>query len=93
MKIKPLFDKIVLKQEEEESTKSGIILPVTNREKPQIATVVAVGEGGFIDGKEVKIVVKVGDKIVYSKYAGSEVKIDGIEYTIVRQSDILAILE
>lgn len=94
MKIKPLFDKVVLKKlEVEETTKSGIILPKANKEVPQQAKVISVGEGGFIDGKDVKMVVKIGDIVVYSKYAGSEVKIDEEEYVIVRQSDILAILE
>lgn len=94
MNIKPLFDKVVLKKLEcEETTKSGIILPQANKEIPQQAKVISIGEGGFIDGKDVKMIVKVGDIVVYSKYAGSEVKIDNEEYVIVRQSDILAILE
>lgn len=94
MKIKPLFDKVVLKKlENEETTKSGIILPQKNKEIPQQAKVISVGEGGIIDGKEVKMIVREGDIVVYSKYAGSEVKIDEEEYVIVRQSDILAILE
>jgi len=94
MAIKPLFDKVVIKAiEQEETTASGIVLPGTAKEKPQLATVVAVGPGGLIDGKEVKMQVKVGDKVLYSKYAGSEFKIDGEEVVIVRQSDILAIVE
>ena len=94
MQIKPLFDKVVLKEEKvEETSKSGIFLPVSDKEKPQIATVVSVGEGGVVDGKEVKMVVKIGDKVVFSKYAGSNVKIDNEEYIIVRQADILAIIE
>ena len=94
MKLKPLFDKVVLKEEKVESTsKNGIFLPVSDKEKPQIASVVSVGDGGFIDGKEVKMVVKQGDKVVFSKYAGSNIKIDGEEFVVVRQADILAIIE
>ena len=94
MQIKPLFDKVVLKEEKvEETSKSGIFLPVSDKEKPQIATVISVGDGGIVDGKEVKMVVKKGDKVVFSKYAGSNVKIDNEEYIIIRQADILAILE
>jgi len=94
MKIKPLFDKVVVKKvESEETTKSGIVLLAKDQEKPQMAEVVAVGPGGIIDGNEVNMVVKVGDKVLYSKYAGSEFKIDGQEVTIMRQSDVLAILE
>ncbi|MCL1945276.1 MAG: co-chaperone GroES [Firmicutes bacterium] len=94
LKIKPLFDRIVIQaMDTEEKTKSGIVLPTTAQEKPQIAKVLAVGPGGNIDGKEVKMEVKVGDKILYSKYAGSEFKIDGKEVTIMRQSDVLAIVE
>lgn len=94
MKIKPLFDKVVLKPiETEETTKSGIILPSSSKEKPVQAIVVAVGKGGMVDNKEVKMEVKVNDKVIYSKYAGSEVKLDNVEYIIVRQSDILAIIE
>lgn len=93
MTIKPLFDKVVLKEEKpNEITKNGIIIPSLENEKPQIATVISVGEGGFIDGKEVKMVVKAGDKVVFSKYAGSNIKIDGEEYVVVRQADILAVL-
>lgn len=93
MQLKPLFDKVVLKEEKlEETSKGGIFLPVTDKEKPQVATVVSVGEGGYVDGKEVKMVVKTGDKVVFSKYAGSNVKIDNEEFIIVRQADILAII-
>jgi chaperonin GroES len=94
MRIKPLFDKVVIEAvEAEEKTKSGIVLPNTAQEKPQLARVLAVGPGGLVDGKEVTMQVKVGDKVLYSKYAGSEFKIDGKEVTILRQSDILAIVE
>ncbi len=92
--IKPLLDRVVLKMvENEETTKSGILLAGNSKEKPQIATVVAVGPGGNIDGKEVIMQVKVNDKVVFAKYAGTEVKIDDEEYIIVRQSDILGIIE
>lgn len=94
MTIKPLTDRVVIKAEEsEETTKSGIVLTASSQEKPQFATVVAVGEGRIVDGKEVKMYVKVGDKVITSKYSGTEVKLDGEEYTIVRQNDILAIVE
>lgn len=94
MKLKPLFDKVVLKEEKLETTsKNGIFLPVSDKEKPQIATVISVGDGGYIDGKEVKMIVKQGDKVVFSKYAGSNIKIDNEEYVVVRQADILAIIE
>ena len=94
MKIKPLFDRVVLKMvEAEETTKSGIILTSSAQEKPQIMEVVAVGPGGIIDGEKVEMTVKVGDKVLTSKYSGTEVKVDGEEYCIVRQSDILAIVE
>ena len=94
MKIKPLADRVVLKAVElEETTKSGIILSASAQEKPQIAEVVAVGPGGVINGKEVKMFVKVGDKVISGKYSGTEVKIDDINYTIVRQDDILAVVE
>ena len=94
MNIKPLFDRVVLKPAEaEEKTKTGIILTAASQEKPQIAEVVAVGPGGIIDGKEIEMVVKVGDKVIAAKYAGTEVKADGVEYTIVRQADILAIVD
>ena len=94
MTIKPLADRVVVKQAEiEETSKGGIILPGSAKEKPQVAEVVAVGPGGMVDGNEVKMLVKVGDKVITSKYAGTEVKCDGKEYNIVRQSDILAIVE
>lgn len=93
MTIKPLFDKVVVKSiEAEEKTASGILLPGTAQEKPQMAEVVAVGPGGLIDGKEVTMQVNVGDKVLYGKYAGSEFKLDGKEVIILRQSDILAIV-
>ena len=94
MTIKPLADRVVTKMvEAEETTKSGIILAGTAKEKPQVAEVVAVGPGGNVDGKDVTMYVKAGDKVITSKYSGTEVKMDGVEYTIVRQSDILAIVE
>ena len=94
MKLVPLGDRIVLKQmEAEETTKSGIVLPGQNKEKPQQAEVIAVGPGGMVDGKEIKMEVKVGDKVIYSKYSGTEVKLDDEEVIIVRQSDILAIIQ
>ena len=94
MKLKPLDDKVVLKAlVAEEKTKSGIILTDSAKEKPQQLEVIAVGPGGIVDGKEVKMQVKVGDLVIASKYAGTEVKLDGEEYTIVKQSDILAVVE
>lgn len=91
MKIQPLADRVVIKMlESEETTKSGIVLPGSAKEKPQMAEVVAVGPGGVVDGKEIKMEVGVGDKVLISKYAGTEVKLDGVEYTILRQSDVLA---
>jgi chaperonin GroES len=94
MKIKPLGDRVVIKSvEQEETTKSGIVLPGTAKEKPVMAEVIEVGPGGMVDGKEVKMQVKKGDKVLYSKYSGTEVKLDKAEYIIVRQSDILAIVE
>lgn len=91
MNIKPLADRVVIKMlESEETTKGGIVLPGAAKEKPQLAEVVAVGPGGVIDGKEVKMEVAVGDKVLMSKYAGTEVKLDGVEYIILKQSDILA---
>ena len=94
MKLVPLGDRVVLQQlEAEETTKSGIVLPGQAQEKPQQAEVVAVGPGGPVDGKEVKMEVKVGDKVIYSKYAGTDVKLEEKEYVIVRQSDIAAIVE
>ena len=92
MKLYPLADRVVLKQlVAEETTKSGTVLPGQSKEKPQQAEVIAVGPGGVIDGKEIKMEVKVGDHVIYSKYAGTEVKIDEEEYIIVKQNDILAI--
>ncbi|MBR5540214.1 MAG: co-chaperone GroES [Clostridia bacterium] len=94
MTMKPLADRVVIKMvEAEETTKSGIILAGSAKEKPQIAEVIAVGPGGNVEGKDVTMYVKVGDKVITSKYSGTEVKMDGVEYTIVRQSDILAIVE
>ena len=94
MTIKPLADNVVIKATEaEETTKSGIVLTSAAKEKPQIAEVVAVGVGGIVDGKEVKMTVKVGDKVIAAKYSGTEIKLDGEEYVILRQSDILAIVE
>ena len=94
MKLVPLTDRVVLKQSEvEETTKSGIILTGSAQEKPQTADVIAVGPGGMVDGKEVVMQVKEGQKVIYSKYAGTEVKLDGVEYIIVRQSDIFAVVE
>jgi chaperonin GroES len=94
MKLKPLADRVVVKMvEAEETTKSGIILTGAAKEKPQIAQVVEVGPGGIVDGSEVVMTVKVGDKVITGKYSGTEIKLDGEEYIIVRQSDILAIVE
>jgi len=94
MNLKPLGDRVVIKQlEAEEKTKSGIVLPTQAKEKPQEAEVVAVGPGANVDGKLVPMQVKPNDKVIYSKYAGTEVKIDGTEYIIVKESDILAIVE
>ena len=93
MNIKPLADRVVVKVAEAEETTKGIILTGSAKEKPQFAEVVAVGPGGEVDGKEVKMYVKVGDKVITSKYSGTDVKLDDNEYTIVKQSDILAIVE
>jgi len=94
MNIRPLFDKVVIKNVDmEETTKSGIVLPGAAKEKPQMATIVAVGPGGNVDGKEITMQVKIGEKVIYSKYAGNEVKLDGTEYIVIRQSDILAVIE
>ena len=94
MKIRPLADRVVIKMvEAEEKTKSGIVLPGSAKEQPQMAEVVEVGPGGVVDGKEIKMELKVGDKVLCSKYAGTEVKLDGQEFTILRQSDILAVVE
>ena len=94
MKIKPLADNVVIKATEaEETTKSGIVLTSAAKEKPQVAVVVAVGPGGTVDGKEVKMSVKEGDKVIAAKYSGTDIKIDGEEYTILHQSDIFAVVE
>ena len=94
MTIRPLFDKVVIEPvNADEKTKSGIVLPSAAQEKPQMAVIVAVGPGGIIEGKEITMQVKVGEKILYSKYAGSEFKLDGKDVIIIRQSDILAIVE
>ena len=94
MTIKPLADRVVIQMvESEETTRSGIVLPGSAKEKPQVAKIVAVGPGGNVDGKEVKMEVKVGDKVLISQYAGTTVKLDGVENIIVRQGDILAIVE
>ena len=94
MKLKPLADRVVIKSlESEATTKSGIVLPGTAKEQPQMAQVLEVGPGGTVDGKEITMYVKAGDRVIYSKYAGTEVKLDGEEYIIVRQNDILAVVE
>ena len=94
MTIRPLADRVVIKAvEAEETTKSGIILTAAAQEKPSVAEIVAVGPGGVVDGNEVKMFVKVGEKVLISKYAGTEVKVDGVEYSIVKQDDILAVVE
>ena len=94
MKLVPLGDRVVLKQlEAEETTKSGIVLPGQAQEKPQQAEVIAVGPGGVVDGKEVKMEVAVGDKVIYSKYAGTEVKLENEEYIVVKQGDILTVIK
>lgn len=94
MTIKPLADRVLIKTvEAEETTKSGIILAAAAQEKPQVAEVVAVGPGGVVDGNEVTMYVKAGDRVITSKYSGTEVKVDGEEFTIVRQNDILAVVE
>ena len=94
MKLKPLFDKVVIKKSDvEETTKVGIILTGSAKEKPDVYEVVAVGPGGMIDGKDVKMVLNVGERVIVGKYSGTEVKLDGVEYTVVAQSDILAVVE
>lgn len=94
MTIKPLADRVVVKLvEEKETVKGGLLLPSSAKEKPQVAEVIAVGPGGMVDGNKVEMIVKVGDRVITSKYAGTEVKCDGEELNIVRQSDILAIVE
>lgn len=94
MKIRPLADRVVIKKiEAEEKTASGIVLPGAAKEQPQMAEVVEVGPGGIVDGKEIVMELKVNDKVIFQKYAGTEIKIEGKEYTILRQSDILAVIE
>lgn len=94
MQLKPLFDKVVIKKSEvEETTKVGIILTGSAKEKPDVYEVVAVGPGGMVDGKDVKMVLSVGDRVIVGKYSGTEVKLDGVEYTVVAQSDILAVVQ
>ena len=94
MKIRPLADRVVIKKfEAEEKTASGIVLPTAAKEQPQMAEVIEVGPVGIVDGKEITMELKVGDKVIFQKYAGTEVKIEGNEYTILRQSDILAVVE
>jgi len=94
MKLRPLFDKVVVKEiEQQEESVGGIFLPTSAKEKQEMAVVVAVGQGGNVDGKQVDMVVKVGDKVLYSKYAGSEFTVDGQKVTIIRQSDVLAVVE
>ena len=94
MKLKPLLDKVVIKKEEAvEATKSGIVLPGSAQEKPQVSVVVAVGPGGIVDGKEIVMTLKEGQRVIVGKYSGTEVKLDGVEYTIVSQADILAVVE
>ena len=94
MNLRPLLDKVVLKKVEAvETTKAGILLPGSAQEKPQVSVIVAVGPGGLVDGKEVVMTLKVGEKVITGKYSGTEVKLDGVDYTIVSQSDLLAVLE
>lgn len=94
MKLNPLFDNVVLKMvEAEETTAGGIILTGSAKEKPEVAEVIAVGPGGIVDGNEVKMIVKVGDKVITSKYSGTQIKLEGTEYTITRQSNILAVVD
>lgn len=94
MKIKPMFDRVlVTAQDQTHTTEAGIVMPATSQERPIYATIVAVGEGGLVDGNEVKMVVKVGQRIIFNKYAGSEIKLDGKEYILLKQVDILAVVE
>ena len=94
MTLRPLFDKVVIKRVEAvETTKAGIILPDSAKEKPEVSVIVAVGPGGIVDGKEVVMTLKEGEKVITGKYTGTEVKLDGVEYTIVSQSDVLAVVE
>ena len=94
MKIKPLFDRVLVEvQKQTHTTDSGIIMPATNQERPIYATIVEIGEGGMVDGNDVKMIVKKGDHIIFNKYAGSEIKLNGKEYVLLRQIDILAVVE
>ena len=94
MQLRPLLDKVVLKRVEAvETTKAGILLPGSAQERPEVCEIVAVGPGGIVDGKEIKMTLKVGEKVITGKYTGTEVKLDGVEYTIVSQSDVLAVVE
>ena len=94
MNLRPLLDKVVLKKvEAQETTKTGILLPGSAQEKPQMSEIVAVGPGGLVNGKEVVMTLKGGDKVIVGKYSGTEVKLDGVEYTVVSQSDVLAVVE
>ncbi len=94
MQLRPLLDKVVLKRVEAvETTKAGILLPGSAQERPEVSEIVAVGPGGIVDGKEIKMTLKVGEKVITGKYTGTEVKLDGVEYTIVSQSDVLAVVE
>lgn len=94
MKIRPILDRVVLEPiEETEQTINGILIPNSTQEKPSLAKVVAVGEGGFVDGQEVKMLLNVGDKVLYAKYAGSEIKFEGKKYVVIKQADILAVVE
>ncbi len=94
MKLRPLLDKVVLKEvETEETTSAGIILPGSAKEKPQISEIVAVGPGGLVNGEKVEMYLKVGERVITAKYTGTQVKLDGVEYTVVSQSDILAVVE
>ncbi len=94
MKLRPLFDKVVLKRAEaEEKTRAGIILPESAKEKPEVYEVVAVGPGGRVNGKEITMTIKVGEKVIAAKYTGTEIKLEGVEYTVIAQDDILAVVE
>lgn len=94
MKLRPLLDKVVLKKVEAlETTKAGILLPDSAKEKPEVSVIVAVGPGGLVDGKEVVMTLKEGDKVITAKYCGTDIKLDGVEYTVVSQSDVLAVVE
>lgn len=94
MQLRPLLDKVVLKRVEAvETTKAGILLPGSAQERPEVSEIVAVGPGGIVDGKEIQMTLKVGEKVITGKYTGTEVKLDGVEYTIVSQSDVLAVVE